>query len=159
MRSRVHFTRATRQRANAPTRERRLGQALTEFALAAPIFFALVLLTFEGGRLYFTWTCVTEASREGARTAILGSTTSTTPIVNAALGLTSWTGVTSANVAVARNGSKVSGSFTKQRGDVMTVTINFTYTVTIAQTLGSGWPGLPFASLPITVRTQMRAEG
>jgi len=135
------------------------GQALTEFALAAPVFFALVLLTLEGGRLYFTWACLTEASREGARTAVLASTTSTTPVVNASLGLTAWTGVTSANVALARNGSTVSGSFSKQRGDLMTVTITFTYTVTIAQPLVANWPGLPFASLPITVRTQMRAEG
>jgi hypothetical protein len=60
---------------------------------------------------------------------------------------------------VSRNGTTVSGSFSKQRGDTMTVTINFTYTVFIAQGLGSNAPGLPFASLPITVRTQMRAEG
>src|SRR5258708_1305864 len=123
------------------------GQALTEFAMVAPIVFALMLLTFEGGRLYFTWACLTEASREGARTAVLASTTSTTPIANAALSLTAWTGVTSANVAVARNGTTVSGAFTKQRGDVMTVTITFTYTVYIAQSESAGWPGLPFTTL------------
>jgi Flp pilus assembly protein TadG len=137
----------------------RKGQALTEFALVMPLFFALLLLTFEGGRLYFTWACLTEASREGARTAVLASTTSTTPVVNTALDLTAWTGVTSANVAVSRNGTAVSGAFSKQRGDVMAVTITFTYRVTIALGLGPRWPGLPFTSLPITVRTQMRAEG
>ena len=127
--------------------------------MVAPIVFALMLLTFEGGRLYFTWACLTEASREGARTAVLASTTSTGTIANAALSLTAWTGVTSANVTVARNGTPVSGAFTKQRGDVMTVTITFTYTVYIAQNNSAGWPGLPFATLPISVHTKMRAEG
>jgi Flp pilus assembly protein TadG len=135
------------------------AQAITEFALTAPILFALILLTFEGGRLYFTWTCLTEATREGARTAVLASTTTTTPVVNAALNLTAWTGVTPTDISVSRNGSVVSGSFTKQRGDAMAVTITFTYMVTIAQSLGAQWPGLPFTMLPITVRTQMRAEG
>jgi Flp pilus assembly protein TadG len=141
-----------------PARQTR-GQALAEFALVVPVFFSFLLLTFEGGRLLFTWSCLTEATREGARTAVLASTTSTTPIVNSTLNLSAWTGVTSANVSVTRNGSTVSGSFSKQRGDVVAVTINFTYTVTIAQGFGPTWPGLPFMSLPITVRTQMRAEG
>ncbi len=135
------------------------GQALSEFALAVPIFLVLMLLTVEAGRLVFTWSCLTEGGREGARTAVLGSTTSTTPITNATLNLTAWMGVTTSNVSVSRNGSVVTGSFTKQRGDAMSVTITYTYTVFIAQGLGPAWPGLPFASLPITIHTQMRAEG
>ena len=135
------------------------GQALAEFALVVPVFFALLLLTFEGGRLLFTWSCLTEASREGARTAVLASTTSTTSIVNTTLDLSAWSGVTAANISVSRNGSAVSGPFSKQRGDQVAVTINFTYTVFIAQSLGPNWPGLPFTSLPMKVRTQMRAEG
>jgi Flp pilus assembly protein TadG len=132
---------------------------MVEFALVAPIFFTLLLLTFEGGRLIFTWSCLTESSRDGARTAILASTTSTTPIVNSALNLSAWSGVTAANVSVTRNGSTVSGSFIKLRGDQMAVTISFTYTVYIAQGFGPNYPGLPFTSLPISARTQMRAEG
>jgi Flp pilus assembly protein TadG len=138
---------------------RRRGQAITEFALVIPIFFGLVLLTFEAGRLVFTWNCLMEGSRDAARTAILPSTTSTTPVVNAALGLTTWTGVTASNVQVSRNGTSVSGSFTKQRGDTMSVSITFTYTILIAQSLGPSWQGIPFTTLPITVQTRMRAEG
>jgi Flp pilus assembly protein TadG len=135
------------------------GQALSEFALAVPIFLVLMLLTFEAGRLVFTWSCLMEGGREGARVAVLGSTTSTTPISNATLNLTGWMGVTASNVSVSRNGSVVTGTFTKQRGDAMSVTISYTYTVFIAQGLGPAWPGLPFASLPMTIHTQMRAEG
>jgi Flp pilus assembly protein TadG len=135
------------------------GQALVEFALVAPIFFALLLLTFEGGRLILIWSCLTEGSREGARTAVLASTTSTAPVVNSALNITSWAGVTSGNVSVSRNGTTVSGSFSKARGDVVGVSLTYTYTVFIAQNLGPNWPGLPFVSLPIAVRTLMRAEG
>jgi hypothetical protein len=53
----------------------------------------------------------------------------------------------------------VTGSFSKQRGDAMSVKITYTYAVFIAQGLGPAWPGVPFASLPITIQTQMRAEG
>ena len=135
------------------------GQALTEFALAVPISCALMLLTFEAGRLLITWDYLIEGSREATRTAVLPSTTSTTPVVNAALNLTAWAGVTAPNVTVSKSGSAVSGAFTKQRGDVMAVSIAYTYTVFIARDFGPLWPGLPFASLPITVHTQMRAEG
>ena len=140
-------------------KKRARAQALVEFAFVVPIFLGLLLLTFEAGRMVFTWSCLKEGSREAARTAILASTTSTTPVVNAALDLTSWTGVTSSNVSVAKNGSTVSGSFTKQRADAMTVTITLTYRILIAQSLGPAWPGIPFTSLPITVQTRMRAEG
>ncbi len=135
------------------------SQALTEFALVMPIFLALLLLTFEAGRLMFTWSCLIEGSREGARTAVLAHTTTTSQVVNATLDLTAWTGVTGANVSISRNGSVVSGTFTKQRGDAIAVGIAYTYTVYIAQTLGPGWPGVPFTSLPISVQTRMRAEG
>jgi hypothetical protein len=60
---------------------------------------------------------------------------------------------------VLRNGSVVSGSFTKQKGDAMSVKVTYTYTVLIAQGLRPTWQGLPFVSLPITIQTQMRAEG
>jgi Flp pilus assembly protein TadG len=140
-------------------KRRRRGQAITEFALVIPIFFGLVLLTFEAGRLIFTWNCLMEGSREATRTAILPSTTSTAPVVNAALDLTTWTGVTATNIHVSKNGAAVSGSFTKQRGDAMSVSITFTYTILIAQSLGPNWRGIPFTSLPITVQTRMRAEG
>jgi Flp pilus assembly protein TadG len=137
----------------------RRGQALTEFALVMPLFVALLLLTFEAGRLVLTWSCMLEGSREAARTAVLKRTTATAPVVNAALDLTGWSGVTAADVTVSRNGSAVSGTFSKQRGDEIAVSISFTYTVFIAQSLGSALPSLPFVSLPITVQTQMRAEG
>jgi Flp pilus assembly protein TadG len=132
---------------------------MVEFALTVPMFVALLLLTFEGGRLMFTWGVLLEASREATRTAILPTTTTTTPVVTAAVNLGGLTGVRSTDVTVARNGSTVSGTFSKQRGDSMSVTITYTYTVFIARYAGPTWPGLGFVSLPITLRTHMRAEG
>ncbi len=43
------------------------GQGLVEFALAFPIFLAIVLGIFEFGRLFVTYTALYAASREGAR--------------------------------------------------------------------------------------------
>jgi Flp pilus assembly protein TadG len=132
---------------------------LTEFALTVPLFLALILLSFEAARLMCTWGVLLEASREATRTAVLSSSTSSTPIVNTALNLSAWTGVKAADVSVSQNGTPVTGNFTKQRGDQMAVTIHYTYSVFIARYVSATWPGLAFAALPLTLRTQMRAEG
>jgi hypothetical protein len=118
-----------------------------------------MLLTFEAGRMMFIWALLLESSREAARIAILASSTTTTPIVNSALDLTSWFGVTASNVTVYDNGVPVSGAFTRHRGDAISVNITYTYHVFIAQAIGSDGLQLPFTTLTIPVQTQMRAEG
>lgn len=123
------------------------------------MFLALMLVTFEAGRLMFTWSVLLEASREATRTAVLSSSTSTAPIVTSALKLAASTGARAADVTVWQNGSAVSGTFARQRGDQMAVSITYSYTVFIARYIGVTWPGLAFASLPLTLRTQMRSEG
>ena len=45
------------------------GQAMVEFAIAAPILFALLFGVFEFGRMVFVYTAVTNASREAVRYA------------------------------------------------------------------------------------------
>jgi hypothetical protein len=52
-------------------RRPRLGQALAEFALVAPIFFLLLFAIIEGGRLIFYYHTLGNATREGARYAII----------------------------------------------------------------------------------------
>lgn len=47
------------------------GAAIVEFALVASIFFMLLLLIFEFGRLMFNWNSAVEATRRGARLAIV----------------------------------------------------------------------------------------
>jgi Flp pilus assembly protein TadG len=49
-----------------------LGQALAEFALAAPIFFLLVFGIVDLARCYNAWVSVQSAAREGARYAVTG---------------------------------------------------------------------------------------
>jgi Flp pilus assembly protein TadG len=47
------------------------GQAMVEFALIFPIFIAMVLGVFDAGRLVYTQNTIGNASREGARVAIV----------------------------------------------------------------------------------------
>ena len=47
------------------------GQALVEFALVAPIFFVLMFAVIEGGRFIFYYEMLNNATREGARYAIV----------------------------------------------------------------------------------------
>ena len=43
------------------------AQGIVEFALAAPIFFLIILGIFEFGRLFITYSSIYSAAREGAR--------------------------------------------------------------------------------------------
>jgi len=52
-----------------PARQR--GAAVVEFALVAMIFFVLILGIFEFGRVMFTWNSAVEATRRGARLAVV----------------------------------------------------------------------------------------
>jgi Flp pilus assembly protein TadG len=52
-------------------RTRSRGQAMVEFALIFPIFIAMVLGVFDAGRLIYTQNTIGNASREGARVAIV----------------------------------------------------------------------------------------
>jgi len=54
------------------------GTALIEAALTLPILLLIMVGIFEVGRAYQTWQVVTNAAREGARVAILPSSTSGT---------------------------------------------------------------------------------
>jgi len=52
-------------------RRRDSGQALVEFALVAPFLFILILGTIEAGRFIFLYELMNNATREGARYAIV----------------------------------------------------------------------------------------
>jgi Flp pilus assembly protein TadG len=58
-------------------RRNRRGAAVVEFAIVAPVFFLLVFGMIEYGRMVMVQQVITNASREGARVAVLdGATTS-----------------------------------------------------------------------------------
>ena len=50
---------------------RNRGQALVEFALIIPLFLVLLVALFDLGRAVFAYNTLTNAAREGARTAIV----------------------------------------------------------------------------------------
>jgi Flp pilus assembly protein TadG len=56
-------------------RRKRLGAAVVEFAIVAPLFFLLVFAMIEYGRMVMVSQLITNASREGARQAVLDGAT------------------------------------------------------------------------------------
>lgn len=58
----------------------RRGQALVELALALPLLILLLMATIEFGRIMHSYILITNGSREGARTAVVGADNTT--IVN-----------------------------------------------------------------------------
>ena len=52
------------------------GQALVEFALVAPVFFLILFAIIEGGRFMFYYETLSNATREGARFAIVNGSNS-----------------------------------------------------------------------------------
>jgi Flp pilus assembly protein TadG len=58
-------------------RRNRRGAAVVEFAVVAPVFFLLVFGIIEYGRMVMVQQLITNASREGARRAVLDGATTT----------------------------------------------------------------------------------
>jgi Flp pilus assembly protein TadG len=56
-------------------RRKRRGAAVVEFAIVAPLFFLLVFAMIEYGRMVMVSQIITNASREGARQAVLDGAT------------------------------------------------------------------------------------
>ena len=60
-------------------RQRSRGQSLVEFTLVAPMLFILMLGTIEAGRFIFFYEVMNNATREGARYAIVHGSDATCP--------------------------------------------------------------------------------
>jgi Flp pilus assembly protein TadG len=99
-------------------RRKRRAAAAVEFAIVAPVFFLLVFGLIEYGRMVMVQQIITNASREGARTAVLDG--ATTAGVTAAVNnyLTSGS-ISGATVTVNPNPPT-----TAQYGDPVTVTVS-----------------------------------
>ena len=126
----------------------RRGVAAVEFAIVAPIFIILILGIIEFGRAIMVQQIITNASREGARRAIVeeATTSEVENVVNTYLAATSVTNAVSVNVSPALGPSV---GF----GDPITVTITVPYN-------NVSWLGTPWflGGSQLTASTIMRAE-
>jgi Flp pilus assembly protein TadG len=102
-------------------RRNRRAAAAVEFAIVAPVFFLLILGMIEYGRMVMVQQVITNASREGARQAVLdGATTAeVTTVVNSYLTSGSISGAT---VTVTPN-PPTNAEF----GDPVTVTVSIPF--------------------------------
>lgn len=84
------------------------GQALVEFALVLPVLLLLTVGAMEFGLAINQYIVLTEAAREGARSAALGATNTTiTSVVNAAV---SEIGTSQLTVTISPSSTRVSGN-------------------------------------------------
>jgi Flp pilus assembly protein TadG len=102
-------------------RKKRLAAAAVEFAVVAPVFLLMVFGMIEYGRMVMVYQVITNASREGARAAVLdGATTSSvTASVNSYMTSALISGQT---VTVSPNPPS-----TAQYGDPVTVTVSIPF--------------------------------
>jgi Flp pilus assembly protein TadG len=102
-------------------RRNRRGAAAVEFAVVAPLFFLLVFGMIEFGRMVMVQQVITNASREGARRAVLDGTT-TTDVNTAVDNYLSGAGVAGATVTVTPDPPSLAGY-----GEPVTVSVNIPF--------------------------------
>ncbi len=83
-------------------RRNRRGAAVVEFAVVAPVFFLLVFGIIEYGRMVMVQQLITNASREGARRAVLDGAT-TAEVNTVVSGYLTSGGINGATVTVTPN--------------------------------------------------------
>ena len=107
--------------AHAPTRPRRAA-AVVEFAVVAPLLFALVLGIIEFGRAMMVLELLNNAARAGCRAGVLGGS-SNTDVNSAITTALTGSGVNSPSTTIDVNGSQADVS-TSQTGDTISVTVS-----------------------------------
>ena len=98
------------------------GQAIVEFALVAPIFLLLVFGVVEFGRAWNVYQTLTDAAREGARTAVVANSPVTLDTVAYRIN----TNLFAAGLDTASATKTVTG-FRAGTGTPATVTISYPY--------------------------------
>lgn len=142
------------------------GQALAEFALVAPLLFLLILGTIEAGRFVFFYELMNNATREGARYAIVHGADSICPSGPPPAGQTNSCDPLGVNVKAAVQDAALNlagsgdlfayepvwtsrgslgnpspgdvSSGNNGRGEYVTVFLDFTYQPLVEQVLGVG---------------------
>lgn len=125
------------------------GQAMVEAAFALPLFLLLVMATFEGGMVVYSYARMTHAAAEGARVGALSSTMSVSEVSTAVV--TAAPFVVAANVQVQVSGSTTSfGS--RKVGDRLTVTVSHAYRPVSRFIIGD-------TTFNMSVRSEVMCEG
>ena len=145
---------------------RRNGSAAVEFALISPLFALMLYGMTEFGRAWFTMHVITNATREGARKAIIQGST-TTDVQNTVNNYLSSSGLdTTFSSIVTRVNSNLLDVSTASTNDAISVTVNYSFQVltgSIIPTLTSfssmggstvAWDG----SIPLSNTAVMRHE-
>lgn len=102
-------------------RRQRRAAAAVEFAIVAPVFFLLILGMVEYGRMVMVQQVITNASREGARQAVLDGTTTAEVTATVTAYLTNGS-ISGATITVAPN-PPTNAEF----GDPVTVTVSIPF--------------------------------
>jgi Flp pilus assembly protein TadG len=108
-----------------PSTDPRTGAAAVETALVLPLFFLIVFGVIEFGRAFMVAQLLTNAAREGARTAITAGSTNASVIDKVKTLVNDYTGVATSkvNVTVSVNNSTSAQLATAQRRDLCEVEI------------------------------------
>lgn len=132
-------------------RNTEIGQTLVEFSMVLPILLLLLFAIVDFGRAFYTWNILTNAAREGARTASVQSDTATinTAVTNA------MTGLTSSSPTLTRTYTGVQGA----KGTTVSVQLSyqFTYVTPISPLLNLLGAG-SLANPTLTSTSNMRLE-
>lgn len=145
----MQVTSPFRRSKDRPSREsRRIGTAVVEMAFVAPIFFMLIVGIIEFGRMLMVEQVVTNASREGARRAVIESTT--VPEVEALVN----NYMTNASISGSTVTVDPQDLNSLASGDPVTVTVSIPYNS--VTWFPSSWFGL--GSATVSASTVMRAE-
>lgn len=106
-------------------RQRAAGQGLVEFALVFPILIVVLLAIFDLGRLVFAYNDITNAARQGARSAIVdqGGSVARDKVIEQATSL----GLTAADISIRYLESDLSATCPepKDLGCVAEVTVTY----------------------------------
>ena len=104
-------------------RRDRRGAAAVEFAIVAPVFFLMILGMIEIGRGVMVQQVITNASREGARLAVLPGSTSSevTARVN---GVLEAAGISGATVQITDDAGNTLNPQDAEYGEVINVTVS-----------------------------------
>lgn len=118
----------TRRRNHATLRSDR-GQAAVEFALVAPLLFALLLGIIQGGIAFHNYITVTDAARAAARKAITAriSDVTSTDVTTAAKSAAGDLDPTKLNVTI----DDPSDPTLSQSGSTLTVTVTYPYSINV----------------------------
>jgi len=130
-------------------RRKRLGAAVVEFAVVAPVFFLLVFGMLEFGRMVMVQQVLTNASREGARAAVLDGATASS-VTNQVTSYLANSSISGSNLTVTVDPSPPNSA---AAGEAVTVTISIPFRQV-------SWLPTPMfiGSKQMTAATSMRRE-